>query len=135
MKKVGLFGKKVMSWGLAASLLVAPVSTNNCSAQGAAKPRVEMTKAEGKDSFSWGEIIIELIKTVPILFAVGAATSGYSWLCFKCLAGKDSPEFTKLKEDFQNGKISKEEFYSYATDMTKNRQQRHLQFWGNTNKE
>ncbi len=130
MKKVGLFGKKVMSWGLAASLLIAPTSINKCYAQGEAKPKVEMT--EGKDRFSWGEIIIELIKAMPVVFAVGAATSGYSWLCFKCLAGKDSQEFTKLKEDFQNGKASAQKFYSYATDMTKNRQQRHLQFWRNT---
>lgn len=129
MKKVGLFGKKVMSWGLAASMLLTTASINNCYAQGEAKPRVEMT--EGKDSFSWGEIIIELIKAMPVVFAVGAVTSGYSWLCFKCLAGKDSPEFTKLKEDFQNGKISGKEFHSYATDMTKERQQRHLKFWGN----
>lgn len=131
MKKVDLIGEKVMSWGLVASLLVSPVSINKCSAQGAAKPRVEMTKVEGKDSFSWGEIIIELAKAMPVVFAVGAATSGYSWLCFKCLAGKDSQEFTKLKEDFQKGAVSAKDFYSYATNMTNMRQQRHLQFLGN----
>lgn len=116
---------------MAASLLAAPVSINNCSAQGAAKPKVEMTKVEGKDRFSWGEIIIELAKVMPVVFAVGAATSGYSWLCFKCLAGKDSQEFAKLREDLKNGKILDKDFYSYATNMTHMRQQLHLQFWGN----
>lgn len=56
MKKVGLIGKKVMSWGLVASLLVAPVSTNNCSAHDGNESQ------EMKTNFENGLSLDELIK-------------------------------------------------------------------------
>ncbi len=93
MKKVKSIGKKVMSVGLAASLLLAPVGANNCCfawAKDSQAQKVNGENSKGKDTL---ELILEgaVISSLAVLWGSGEFGEKISDTVITVLEGELDP--------------------------------------------
>ncbi len=90
MKKVKSIGKKVMSWGLAASLLLAPVGANNCCfADNEQAQQVNQGSSKVKDTLKkvgLAGVGVGSVYALSYVLLVIGAISGNDW-CLKNGAG------------------------------------------------